>query len=263
MVKKIAGQLNFFLKYRELFFQLIIRDIKLKYRRSVLGYLWSVLNPLLTMIVMFTVFSQMFRFNVDNFAVYLLIGNMLFSFMQNAVNRAMLSIIGSAPLLKKTYIPKYIFTVSSVTSELVNLFFSLIALVLVIVITGSPVTWRIVLVLIPIVEVYLFCIGLGMLLAQAAVFFRDTQYLWSVFSTMWMYLTPIFYPIDLLPQTIQTAVRYYNPMYVYIDMFRNFAMWGNAEVMNMALQGFIIAALVFLLGMWTFTITKRKFILYI
>jgi lipopolysaccharide transport system permease protein len=263
LLKAIIGRLNFFLNYRELFLQLVARDIKLKYRRSLLGYLWSVLNPLLTMMVMYIVFSEMFKWNIDNFAVYLLIGNMMFSFMANAVSRSIFSIVGNAALLKKTFVPKYIFTVSSVTSELVNLFFSLIALILVVIITRSPLTWRVVLIIIPVVELYVFCLGLGLLLAQSAVFFRDTQYLWGILSTIWMYLTPIFYPVTLLPEPLQSGVKQFNPMFIYIDMFRSFGLWAKAVSVSSIMSGALMAVVTLVIGLWSFSITKRKFVLYI
>jgi lipopolysaccharide transport system permease protein len=205
----------------------------------------------------------MFRWNIDNFAVYLLIGNMMFSFMTNAVSRSVFSIVGNAALLKKTFVPKYMFTVSTITSELVTLFFSLIAFVAVVIITRSPLSWRIVLVIIPIVELYVFCLGFGMLLAQAAVFFRDTQYLWGIFSTLWMYFTPIFYPVTMLPEPIQTCVKHFNPMFIYIDMFRNFGLWSKMASVNSIVSGALIAGVMLIIGLWTFSITKRKFVLYI
>ena len=120
-MKRIVQWVRNFIKYKDLFAQLVIRDIKLKYRRSFLGYLWSVLNPLFTMLIMWVVFSNLFRFDIQHFPVYLLTGQILFGFMTEATNASIMSIIGNTALLKKTYIPKYIFTLSRVTSSLVNL----------------------------------------------------------------------------------------------------------------------------------------------
>jgi lipopolysaccharide transport system permease protein len=188
---------------------------------------------------------------------------MLFAFMTNAVSRSIFSIVGNAALLKKTFVPKYIFTISAITSELVNLFFSLIAFIAVVIITRSPLSWRIVLVIIPIVELYAFSLGLGLLLAQAAVFFRDTQYLWGIVSTIWLYLTPIFYPITLLPEPLQIGVKHFNPMFIYIDIFRNFGLWAKMASMNSVVSGAFIAGVTLIIGLWSFSITKRKFVLYI
>ena len=113
-IKRLEG----FYKYRFLMQQLVIKDIKLKYRRSILGYLWSILNPLMIMVIMVIVFSNMFRSDIEKFPVYLIIGQTLFNFMSESTNQAIMSITGNASLLKKTYVPKYVFTVSKVTSSI-------------------------------------------------------------------------------------------------------------------------------------------------
>jgi len=240
-----------------------MRDIKLKYRRSFLGYLWSVLNPLLIMTVMVMVFSQLFRHNIQHFPVYLLIGHMLFSFMVISTSGSLTSVINNASLLKKIYVPKYIFTLSVVTSELVNLFFMLCALFIVIIFTGVPITWHIILILIPIIQLYIFCIGTGLFLAQAAVFFRDIQYIWSVFTTAWMYLSAIFYPVSILPENIHFIVTNFNPLYFYITMFRNFTFGGtDLDSVDLIIRGTIAAFLMLLIGIGSFSYSKKKFILY-
>jgi lipopolysaccharide transport system permease protein len=257
-------RLRTLLKYRELFFQLVSRDIKLKYRRSILGYFWSVLNPLLTMVIMTIVFSAFFARGIQYFPIYLLIGNMLFSFMTGAVSRSLSSVLGNAALLKKIYIPKYIFTLAAVTSEFITFLFSLGALIVVIIATGTPLTWRFIFILIPIVEQYIFCLGLGLFIDQDAVFFRDVQYIWHVFSTAWLYLSAIFYPVNILPDWLRLIVMRYNPMYFYIAMFRNFTIGtANMGSMDLAVRGAIAAGLMLLIGLLTFSHNKNKFILYI
>jgi lipopolysaccharide transport system permease protein len=260
--KNLIDRLKIFLKYRELFFQLVSRDIKLKYRRSVLGYLWSILNPLLTMIIMTVVFSAMLARGVENFPIYLLSGQLLFGFMTGAVGRAIPSVTGGAALLKKVYIPKYIFTLASVTSELVTMVFSLGALVIVILATRLNLSWRILLIPLPIIELYFFSIGLGLLLAQAMVFFRDVQYIWGVFSTAWMYLTPIFYPVSMLPGWLRFAVTNFNPLYYYIAQFRAFVLGGDPNWRYYAWRGILAAGIMLLVGIVTFSRNKNKFILY-
>jgi lipopolysaccharide transport system permease protein len=253
-----------FLKYRELFSQLVSRDIKLKYRRSVLGYLWSVLSPLFSMIIMTIVFSQMLARGVENFPIYLLSGSLLFSFMSGAASRAIPSVLGAAALLKKIYVPKYIFTLASVTSELVTMVFSLGALVIVVLATGQRLTWRVLLIPVPIIELYIFSIGLGLFLAQAMVFFRDVQYLWSVFSAAWMYLTPIFYPISILPDWLRALVTTFNPMYYYITSFRAFILAGSQPGWRDCVwRGALTAALMLLVGAAAFSRNKNKFVLYL
>jgi lipopolysaccharide transport system permease protein len=263
MIRKTLSRLRTLLKYRELFFQLVTRDIKLKYRRSILGYFWSVLNPLLIMMVMVIVFSQLFRPNIEYFPVYLLIGHMLFSFMSVSTSMSLGSVISNASLLKKIYVPKYIFTLSAVTSELVTLFFMMGALLIVIFATGVPVTWRVIFTLIPIIQLYIFCIGLGLFLAQATVFFRDVQYIWSVITTAWLYLSAIFYPVSILPDNLRHFVTHYNPLYLYITMFRNFTIGGpNMGSLDLAIRGAVASGVMLLIGIISFSISKKKFILY-
>ena len=261
-MNKTIARLRVLLKYRELFFQLVLRDIKLKYRRSVLGYLWSVLNPLLTMLVMLIVFSAMFSRTIPYFPIYLLIGNMLFAFMSNAANRALFSVLGNAALLKKVYVPKYIFTLASVTCELVTFIFSMGALVILIIATKVPLSVRFFFVVIPIVQQYIFCIGLGLFLAQATVFFRDVQHIWGVVVAAWLYVSAIFYPVDALPHWLHYLVTRYNPMYFYIAMFRNFTIGGTGNL-DLVIRGAVAAALMLLIGLVSFTFSKNKFILYL
>ena len=152
MISSLKFRIKMLFKYKDLLILLVQRDIKLKYRRSFLGYVWSVLNPLLSMLVMVVVFSHMFSRSIENFPVYLICGNILFNFMRESSNRAMTSIIRNASLLKKIYVPKYIFTLSAVTSSFVNLLFSLGALLIVIVVTGTKFTLFFPLIVIPLMD---------------------------------------------------------------------------------------------------------------
>jgi lipopolysaccharide transport system permease protein len=222
------------------------------------------LNPLLTMLVMVIVFSSLFSPTIQYFSIYLLIGNMLFTFMTVAVSRSLMSVIGNAGLLRKIYVPKYIFTLATVTSEFVTFLFSLGALFILIFATRTPLTWRVVFVLIPIVQQYVFCVGLGLFLAQATVFFRDVVYIWSVISTAWLYVTAIFYPVTILPEWLRYLVTHYNPMYFYITMFRNFTIGGpGMGSLDLAIRGAVAAAVMLLIGLVSFSYSKNKFILYI
>lgn len=251
------------IQYKDLIKELVTRDIKLKYRRSFLGYIWSVLNPLLIMIVMTVVFSAMFQRNIENYPVYLLIGRMMYDFMTTSTNGAMRSVTGNAALLKKTYIPKYIFTVSKVTSCLIDFVFSLGALLIVMVATGANFYWQIVLTPLVIVQLYIFCLGLGFLLAQFNVFFRDIQYIYKAMTTAWMYLTPIFYPLEQLPGTIQILIKLLNPMYYYVAQFRDLVLYGRLPGPRIFWGGWIWAFLMLIVGVWAFQKNKDKFILYI
>ncbi len=250
-------------RYRDLLKQLVSRDIKLKYRRSVLGYVWSVLNPLLIMVVMTVVFSTMFKRNIENFPVYLFCGQLLFNFMNNSTHQAIFSITSNAALLKKTYVPKFIFTVSKITSGMIDFVFSLGALVIVMLVTRARFSWTALLFPLVVLQLYLFCIGLGLFLAQANVFFKDTQFIYNAVTTAWMYLTPIFYPIESLPDWLSWAVRHLNPMYFYVGQFRDLVYHGRLPGPVILAEGVLTAVLMLAIGIFTFRRSEDKFILYI
>ena len=200
--------------------QLVSKDFKLKYRRSVLGVVWSVLNPLLMMVVMSIVFSYMFGGSVENFPLYLIVGNVTFSLMSDSTNAALWSIIDAAPLLKKVKVDRFVFPVQKVLFALVNFAFSLIAVAFVMLWFRVVPTWHLVMLPVVLVLLMLFCIGIGLAIGSLAVFFRDIIHLWGVIILAWTYLTPIFWDLQLLidkaaPAWIITLVKV-NPMYNYI-----------------------------------------------
>ena len=254
---------NEFWRYRDLLKLLVIKNIKLKYRRSFLGYLWSILNPLLIMLVMTIVFSTMFSRNIQNFPVYLFCGQLLFNFMNNTTHQSIFSIIGSAALLKKAYVPKYIFTISRVTSGLVDLVFSLGALIIVLIATKATLSWYALLFPLVLAQLYIFCIGLGLFLAQANVFFKDTQFIYNAVTTAWMYLTPIFYPLEALPDDLIWCIKHFNPMYFYIGQFRDLVYYGRMPGHLIILAGCLAAILMLFIGIWCFMRSKDRFILFI
>lgn len=252
--------------YRDLLKLLVTKDIKLKYRRSILGYVWSVLNPLLIMTVMAIVFSAMFKRNIEHFPVYLFCGQLLFNFMNTSTHQAIFSITGNAALLKKTYVPRYIFTVAKITSGMVDFVFSLGAMVIVMLVMlcfGFRFSWYNLLFPIVVVQLYLFCVGLGLFLAQANVFFRDIQYIYNAVTTAWMYLTPIFYPLEALPENLQWFIVHLNPMYFYVAQFRDLVYLGRAPQMLPLISGCVTAVLALAIGIWSFSKNQDKFILYI
>ncbi len=263
MFNAFIGKFQRFFAFDELLKQLIIRDVKLKYRRSYLGYLWSILNPLMLMMVMIIVFSNLFRFDIPNFPLYLISGQIIFSFMVEATNMSVGSITGNAALLKKTYIPKYIFTISKVGSSLVNLLFSLGALLLVMLYTKAEFSWNLLFFPVIILQVFIFSLGLGLWLAAITVFFRDIQYLWGVFVSMWMYLTPLFYPVTIIPQEYQSLYQNANPMYWYITQFRDVVLHAKFPQVDSIFMGVGLAFLILILGAWYFNKKQDEFILYI
>ena len=229
-MQKSTGQLHNswhnFSKYRPLIRELVTRDLKVKYRRSVLGYMWSILNPLLMMLLQTLVFSYMFRFDIPNFPLYLICGNTLFNFFNESTNMGMGSVLGNASLIKKVYVPKFIFPISRVVSSFVNLLFSLAAILLVMLITRSPFYWTILLVWAPLLLLLAFCCGMAVLLSALAVYFRDLQYLYGILTMAWMYATPLFYPLSALPPFMVPVIKL-NPLYHYINCMRCLVMYGT------------------------------------
>ena len=263
MLNDLIGKFRRFSAFDELLKQLIIRDVKLKYRRSYLGYLWSVLNPLLLMIVQVIVFSNLFRFDTPNYPLYLISGQVIFNFMVESTNNAVWSIRGNASLIKKTYVPKYIFTVSKVGSSLVNLLFSLGALLIVMIITGAKFSFDLLFFPLILIQLFVFCLGLSLFLAASTVFFRDIQYLWGVAISMWMYLTPLFYPISIIPEHYQIYYKLINPIYWYVEQFRSIVLYAKFPSCASITIGFCYSIVFVVLGVWYFNKKQDEFILYI
>lgn len=269
LVKEKKGKLTFGLKlahvierYHFLMEQLIARDFKTKYKRSVLGVFWSFLNPLLMMTVQYVVFVNLFKFNVDNYAVYLLTGIVLFSSMTDTTTQAMCSITGNASLITKVYVPKYIYPVTKVLSTSINLLLSMLPLVIVAVFTGLLPKWSWVFIPYGLLTQIIFVVGVAFALSSLMVFFRDIQFLWGVLTTAWTYATPIMYPIDILPIWLQN-LQILNPMYHYIGFMRTVIIDGIAPEPGQFLGCAAFAAGALLVGAVIFKKTQDQFVLHI
>ena len=249
-------------KYRFLIRQLVGRDFKTKYKRSVLGVFWSFLNPLLTMVVQYVVFSNLFRFDLSHYQAYLIIGIVFFNFFSEATNMALGSIIGNAGLITKVYVPKYIYPLTRVLSSLVNLVISLIPLLLVTVLSGCVPTKAYLLVPFSLLCLTVFSLGIGLLLAALMVFFRDIQFLWGVLIMIWMYLTPIFYPASILPENVAHVLDV-NPLYYFITFARTCFMDGISPEPIVYVQCFLMAMGALLVGALVFRKTQDRFVLYL
>ena len=256
----MKGTIENFKKYKPLLFELVSRDLKTKYRRSALGFLWTVLNPLGMMLVMTVVFSTVFRQNIENFPVYLMCGQLIFNFFNEASNMAMTSILGNAALIKKVYVPKYLFPLSRVCSSMVNMLTSFVALIIVIVATRTPITWTIVTAVFPVLYVSLFAFGVGLLLATVVVSFRDMQHLYGVITTAWLYITPIFYPISMLPDNIARIIKL-NPLTSFVELMRYAVLYDTPAPWKYHAYSIAWCVIVIVLGMYIFKKKQDKFIL--
>lgn len=249
-------------RYKWLVYELVNRDLKIKYRRSILGYLWSLLNPLMMMMVLTIVFSHFFRFNIPNYPAYLLCGQLIYGFFGEATNAAMHSVINNGGLIKKIYIPKYIFPLAAIASCFVNYLFSLLALILVMIATHVEITPTLLLTPLPLLYILGFSLGIGLFLAALSVFFRDITHLYGVALTAWMYLTPIFYPLSIVPDFVKQIV-YLNPLYYFIEVFRQIILYGQYPSLAEHLTCLSLASVSIILGLIFFKKYQDKFILYL
>lgn len=249
-------------KYRFLIRQLVARDFKTKYKRSVLGVFWSFLNPLFTMLVQYFVFSTIFKSDVPNFAAYLIIGTVMFNFFSEACSMALGSIVGNASLITKVYMPKYIYPLTRVMSSVVNLGISLIPMLIVCVTTGVEFQKSAVLTVYFLICLALFSLGLGLLLSASMVFFRDTQFLWSVLTMIWMYATPIFYPETILPEEFKFILQV-NPLYHFLKNTRLCILGGISPEPVAYVQCFLMALGTLLIGTLIFQKSQDRFVLYL
>lgn len=251
-----------FRKYKYLLGNLISRDLKVKYRRSFLGFMWSILNPLLMALVINAVFSRIFKFQIEYFIVYYLSGSLIFNFMNEATSGSLTSVINAASLIKKVYIPKYIFPLEKCLFAFVNMLFSSVALIIVILIVRMPVHLTAFLCFYPMICTLVFSLGMSLILSSVNVFFRDVGHLYSVWTVAWMYLTPVIYPAEALPEKFLPIMQL-NPMYHYVTYFRDVVMYGNIPSLNTHLICALFSLCFLAIGLAIFKKQQDRFILYI
>lgn len=249
-------------KYRWLLEQLVVRDLNVKYKRSYLGYLWSLLNPLLMMIVISIIFSYIFRFDIENFPIYLICGQVVFNFFAESTSMAMQSISQSVGLINKVSLPKVIIPMSKVLSSFINLLLSLISVLIVIIVTKTKIYWTVVLFPIPIIYLFFISLGVGLFMSVLATYFKDMLYLYTIFTQILMYLTPIFYPIKAVPMQVQFLIKF-NPLYHIVTYFRDVVLYGNIPSMRDNIICVVFVAFSMGIGMYVFKKGEKNFLLYI
>ena len=251
--------------------QLVSKDFKIKYRRSFLGVAWSVLNPLLMMIVMAIVFTTIFAqgrngsVTPEMYPLYLIVGNVTFAVMSDSTSQALSSIIQASSLLKKVKVHRFVFPVQKVLFSLVNFAFSLIAVAIVMLWFHVVPTWHLLLLPVCLILLMFFCMGVGLLLSAATVFFRDVMHLWSVVLTAWTYFTPIFWTTDYILKMphILRVLMYANPMYNYLQFMRDIFLFQTCPTpleFGLCVAWAVIAMAI---GYTVFHKNEHKFILYI
>lgn len=252
-------------KYRFLLKQLVLRDFKVKYKRSVLGVLWSLLYPVLTMAVMALVFTNVFKFTTPevNYLAYLMSGLVMFNYFSEASNLSMSSVVANFSLINKVYIPKYIFPVSKCVFVGINFILSQIPLYLILIFTGTGITWHHLLLPYGYLCLFVFTLGFSMILATISVFLRDMFYIYGVLISLWTYMTPIMYDIKIIENPYLLVIFKLNPMYWFTYFARRIMLYHTVPEINTFIYCFIFAVSFLIVGVFVFKKNQDKFIYYV
>lgn len=251
-----------YVRYRFLFEELVKRDFKKKYKRTVLGMFWSVLSPLLMLLVMSLIFTHFFGRNIEHYTTYLFCGNLIYSYFSESTSQGMMSLVGNASIFTKVNIPKYLFLLSKNVQTLINFGITLCVFFVFCVADHITFTWRLILLVYPVVLLLLFNIGVGLILSALFVFFRDIQYLWTIFLQLLMYMSAIFYSIDTYPVMIRN-VFLLNPVYLFIRYFRKIVIEAAVPSVWFHLLMLADVAIVLGLGCWIYKKYNTKFLYYV
>ena len=250
-----------FMKYRYLLYELVKKTIKLDNRRSFLGMFWIFLSPLLYTLVLTIVFSTFLGKNIENYPVYLLCGRLAFDFFSGGTKASLNSIL-RASIIKRIYVPKYIYPLSVILGKYVTFLMSLIVLAILVIVTGVTLTWNIVYVIIPLILLFLLTLGIGLTLSTLVVFFRDIRQLWGVFTTLLMWGSALFYSIEDIPDKYRIMFEV-NPIFHLIDMIRKSVIYGQNFTSFQVFYVLGVAIFFIILGIGLLYKYQDKFILYI
>jgi ABC-2 type transport system permease protein len=247
------------LNYRFLIIQFVRRDILTRYKRSSLGVAWTMLNPLGTMLILTLVFSRAFAGTQEGYAAYVLSGLIAWNFFAQSTNAATLHLVWGGSLLKKIYIPRTAFAVSATGTGLINLLLSLVPLVLVMLIIKVPVRWTIILLPIPILFLAMFALGIGLLISTLAIYYADVAEMFQITLTAWMYLSPVIYSPEILPEVYRLWITRLNPMFYLIELFRMPIYYGRVPDLSLMLISGGIAIITLFVGWMFFTSKSDEF----
>ncbi len=251
-----------FKRYQFLFEELVKRDFKKKYKRTVLGMAWSLLSPLLMLLVMKLVFTHFFGRTIPHYTIYLFCGNLIFSYFSEATKEGMNSLMGNAKIFTKANVPKYLFLFSKNVQTFLNFLITLVIFFVFCAFDHIVFTWKFLLLLYPICLLLLFNIGVGLILSALFVFFRDIQYLWSVFTRLLMYMSAIFYSIETYPAHVRNLFLL-NPVYLFIRYFRKIVIEATIPTAWFHLLMLADAAIVLGLGCLMYKKYNTRFLYYV
>jgi len=250
------------MRHHFLFEELVKRDFKKKYKRTVLGMAWSVLSPLLTLLVMKMVFSQFFGRSTEHYTIYLFCGNLIFAYFNESTSQGMTSLMGNASVFTKVNVPKYLFLFSKNVQTLINFGLTLCVFFLFCILDNIAFTWKFICLLYPIACLVLFNVGVGLILSALFVFFRDIQYLWSVFTQLLMYMSAIFYTIDGYSSLVRHLFLL-NPVYLFIRYFRKIVIEATIPTIWFHLLMAADVLIVLGIGCWMYKKYNTRFLYYV
>jgi len=252
-------ELQAIVKYRNLVVQFTRRDILTRYKRSVLGVGWTMLNPLGTMLILTIVFSRAFGQSQPGYAVYVLSGLVAWNFFAQSTNAAIVHLVWGGSLLRRIYLPRSVFAVSAIGTALVNITLSLVPLIIVMLIVKVPISWTFIFVPVPVLFLAMFSLGLGLLISTVAIYYSDVAEMYAILLTAWMYLSPVIYPPEILPEVYQLWIVRLNPMYHLINLFRAPIYLGEIPGMRDILICALLSLITLLVGWMAFTSKSDEF----
>jgi ABC-2 type transport system permease protein len=247
---------------RFLFEELVKRDFTKKYKRTIVGMAWSILSRLMNLLIMWLVFGKLLGANVDHFAIYIFAGQLVFSYFTDATNQGMTSLLTNASIFTKVNVPKYLFLFSQNVSALINFGLTLLVFFTFVAIDGIPFTWKYVMLIYPILLLIAFNLGLGLILSALFVFFRDMQYLWGIATQLIMWMSAIFYPIDMFSDTVRNLFLL-NPLYLFIRYFRKIVLESAVPSLQFHILLLVDAVFALGIGMWMYKRYNHELLYYL
>ena len=250
------------IRYRELIWALALKELKIRYKRSVLGFMWALLNPAFMMLVLTLVFSTIMRFNIPHYAIFLLSVLLPWTFFSQSLSYAVEAIVTNGDLIKKVAVPKLVFPMAALVSNLINLLLSLIPLALLVPLLHHPFYWTWIYLPVPLLALTIFTLGLTFFFAAANVYYRDVSHILQVVLSAWFYVTPIIYPIDAIPAKHQWILKL-NPIIYVINGFRLSVYYGQLPKAPSIIASFVCAFVSLIVGYSIFRRYQNNFVFYV
>ena len=250
-------------QYQFMFSELVKRDFNKRYKRSVLGILWSMIAPLFQLLVMSFVFDRVFGDSMEHYTIYMFAGQLMFNYFREATDNGMQSITSNAGIITKVNAPKYLFLISKIMAASINFLLTLVIFFIFVIAYRVTITWKFIFIIFPIICLFVLIVGTGLILSAMFVFFKDVQYLYDIFTIALMYFTAIFYDVKIFEGSIVAKLIYLNPVFVYINYLREIVLHNNIPSLTYHLYCIFYALLILRIGMWMYKKYNYMFLYYI